>query len=59
MTKRIFINFILVFLVFTICAEARSLKDIKHSGEIRICVAGSANEYYKKMGLVFARWLYF
>lgn len=35
-------------------SHARSLKEIKQSGEIRLCVAGSSYELYTRTGTVFA-----
>lgn len=57
MRKITFCGIILLLLIIGNLVEARSLDEIKKSGEIRICLAGSAHEYYQEMGEVFARWL--
>ena len=38
-------------------AIARTLAEINQTKEIRLCTAGSSSEYYKEMGLAFAKWL--
>ncbi len=48
---------LLLFLAKNDIAEARSLEEIKKTDEIRLCLAGSGYQYYKKMGMVFAEWL--
>ena len=47
----------IIFFMENNIARARSLEEIKKTNEIRICLAGSSHEYYKKMGMVFAEWL--
>ncbi len=47
----------IIFFVENNIAEARTLEEIKKTNEIRMCLAGSGHEYYKKMGMVFAEWL--
>ncbi|MDB2405523.1 transporter substrate-binding domain-containing protein [Arcobacteraceae bacterium] len=47
----------ILFILFAIMAHSRELDIIKKSGELRVCTAGSAYEYYEKMALVFAKHL--
>ncbi len=56
-TKRINLMLVVIFLVslcFSGHAPARSLKEIKESNDLRICVAGSSYQLYTTMGLAFA-----
>lgn len=39
------------------CAHGRTLAEIQHSRELRICVAGSSADYYRANGEDFARYL--
>jgi len=56
-TKKILIQVVLFLILWqggSSMTAARSLDDIKKSGEIRLCVAGSSYELYTQMGTAFA-----
>lgn len=36
-----------LFATFSVAAEARTLSEIRSSGELRICIAGSNAEFYR------------
>lgn len=48
---------LLIILFINTAASARSLQEIRKSGKIRMCVAGSNSILYSRMGAVFARYL--
>ena len=46
-----------LFATFSVAAEARTLSEIRSSGELRICIAGSNAEFYRANAEAFANFL--